>query len=81
MVFPIDLVKPALDAITRAAAAAAQGNSAQGNPTEAGQASPPGNGELSPGSAGQLGAGPAPETSTPEPVQDRLSSMPESDED
>jgi regulator of protease activity HflC (stomatin/prohibitin superfamily) len=81
VVFPIDLVKPALDAITGAAAAAAQGNSAPGTAPEAGQASPPGNGELTPGSAGQLGAGPAPELSTPEQAEDRLSSLPESDED
>jgi len=81
VVFPIDLVKPALDAITGAAAAAAQGNSAPATAPEAGQPSPPGNGELTPGSAGQLGAGPAPELSTPEQAEDRLPSLPESDED
>ena len=77
---PIDLVRPVLDAITGVAAAAAQGNSAPATPAQATGAQP-GNGELIPGTAGQIGAGPAPETSTPEPAQDLLPSLPESDED
>ena len=67
VVFPIDLVKPALDAITGVAAAAAQGNSAQAG-SSADSTEPAVNGELSPGSAGQLGAGPAPRRARPRPV-------------
>jgi regulator of protease activity HflC (stomatin/prohibitin superfamily) len=57
IVFPIDLVKPVLDAVSgaTAAAAAAQSNHA-----------PPGKSELGAGSAGELAAGPVPGSEAPE---------------
>jgi regulator of protease activity HflC (stomatin/prohibitin superfamily) len=66
IVFPIDLVKPALDAITGAAGAAAQSSSAQ-----------TANGELNAGSAGELVAGPPPQASQPDPVPDPFSAQPD----
>jgi regulator of protease activity HflC (stomatin/prohibitin superfamily) len=86
VVFPIDLVKPALDAITGVAAAAAQGDSAPAETRDSAaeqitDGEQLGNGELGSGSAGELGAGPVPDASMPEPAEGRFSSLPESDED